>query len=724
VIQDSVAGKKDPPEPNPKEEPGLGPEIAPKKTSHRPSSGEPKARTNRHPLHGSPTLFGVIPTLGIGGPLAILALIFPSVFGGVLVLFRRWLAFLTVISVVCLALLLQTVFYQWLRGTWWASDNSLWYILMGATFLGALWAWGRYLGLASDPATPSPGRAESIVLCIMSLSCLAIVALYYFFTDLSARDVGWSLLVTFSLGIWLATLYKTYRSFVEHRATAARPSFPDDRVSAVPYQASGEDRRLAPGLSIEGLMLWGAMIGFIFFAIQRGTGADTGGQAIAGESKPGDGVLHPAEFVGEVWQFTAPEDGAFVSTSVLHGDYVLIAARNAVGDGKIYCLSKQPKKTEAKKDSPITQALRRTPELVAEFDDGSIKQPYSSPCIADNRLYIGEGFHNDKNCKLYCIDLKNLANADPKKRTLEKAWTFQTPGQVESSPAVANGKVYFGAGNNAFHCIDAVMKDKEHWRFPPKDYNGRLLRFCGGPTVAGKRVFIGTGVDRDQPDDPGERALFCLDADSDKQIWKVPVDLPSWAAPIVVGPHVYFALGNGDILYDADHPAHKPLAKPAGAVLCLDVEKGEQLWRFDVPNGVLEKPAVDQHQIYFGSRDGYIYCIGRKTGQLRWKTFMHSPVVASPAIAKCSDCDATAAVYALSTAGRLCCLDPATGKELWTFTLELHGAFMMSSPRVEVLPSPEGDHRRIYFAGAIGPGAPLLSGQAVVYCVEDRVKER
>src|SRR6185369_17286727 len=42
--------------------------------------------------HNGGLLFGVIPTLGVGAPLAILALLFPTVFGGVFVLFRQWLA--------------------------------------------------------------------------------------------------------------------------------------------------------------------------------------------------------------------------------------------------------------------------------------------------------------------------------------------------------------------------------------------------------------------------------------------------------------------------------------------------------------------------------------------------------------------------------------------------------------------------------------------------------
>src|SRR5262249_958903 len=160
--------------------------------------------------------------------------------------------------------------------------------------------------------------------------------------------------------------------------------------------------------------------------------------------------------------------------------------------------------------------------------------------------------------------------------------------------------------------------------------------------------------DRDQPKDPGETALLCLDADNGAQMWKVPVDLPAWAAPMVVGERVYFALGNGDLVSDANpkHPHPAQRAEPAGAAPGVEAKAGEKVWRADLPNAVLDKPSVDAHQIYVGCRDGSVYCLDRRTGKQRWRTFMGSPVVAATTLAKCSECGATAAVYAIATAGR------------------------------------------------------------------------
>ncbi len=73
IVVDSLAGKKKPPEPDTKEKPGFGPEV----------EAEKKSQSGERPAVGGP-LFAVIPTVLVGGPLAILAMLFPAVFGGLI----------------------------------------------------------------------------------------------------------------------------------------------------------------------------------------------------------------------------------------------------------------------------------------------------------------------------------------------------------------------------------------------------------------------------------------------------------------------------------------------------------------------------------------------------------------------------------------------------------------------------------------------------------------
>ncbi len=248
--------------------------------------------------------------------------------------------------------------------------------------------------------------------------------------------------------------------------------------------------------------------------------------------------------------------------------------------------------------------------------------------------------------------------------------------------------------------------------YPPKEYKGRLLRCGSSPAVVGNRVYAGSAVDRNQKDDRGETAIFCLDADTGAIHWKHPVPLPAWAGPVVSDGRVYYALGNGDVIADAENE------KPAGVLLCVDMVSGKEQWRYDVPNGIIDKPAVDAQSVYFGCRDGYVYCLTRHDGKLRWKAFMEAPVVASPVIARCPGYAQTAHVFAVSTAGKVACLNPTTGDAHWTLALTDKDAHFSATPTVLVTRTDGGDRRQLYVAGSIG-GVP---GRPVVYCLEDFVR--
>src|SRR5262249_21186318 len=148
------------PDLDPKEPPGFGPEV--------PAPGKPaapaKGVTGPAPQGGG--LFAVIPTLGLGGPLAILALLFPSIFGGALLFLRRWLVLLTVASVNSTLFFLYAWSPRWLQGTWLARPLPLWYVLTLVTLAGTFWAWRRHVrSLGSAPAE-GPRRSEQIILAI------------------------------------------------------------------------------------------------------------------------------------------------------------------------------------------------------------------------------------------------------------------------------------------------------------------------------------------------------------------------------------------------------------------------------------------------------------------------------------------------------------------------------------------------------------------------------
>ena len=90
TVEDALAKKAKPPEPDEKEKPGYGPPVEKKKGDEKPPGRAAALR---------PALFAVIPSFVLVGPLAIVAALFPGVFARMAVGMKRWRAFLVVASI-------------------------------------------------------------------------------------------------------------------------------------------------------------------------------------------------------------------------------------------------------------------------------------------------------------------------------------------------------------------------------------------------------------------------------------------------------------------------------------------------------------------------------------------------------------------------------------------------------------------------------------------------
>lgn len=60
------------------------------------------------------------------------------------------------------------------------------------------------------------------------------------------------------------------------------------------------------------------------------------------------------------------------------------------------------------------------------------------------------------------------------------------------------------------------------------------------------------------------------------------------------------------------------------SVHCLDAQSGEELWHYTVGGPVRFPPAIAKGMLYFGSDDGYLYCLSLARRELAWK-FKPSP---------------------------------------------------------------------------------------------------
>ena len=269
-----------------------------------------------------------------------------------------------------------------------------------------------------------------------------------------------------------------------------------------------------------------------------------------------------------------------------------------------------------------------------------------------------------------------------------------TNSHVESSPCVAGGCVFFGAGDDGIYCLDAVSGVKV-WQAP------QAVHVDSSPFVAGDRLYVGAGVSRRYH----EPAIFCLDSHTGKTLWRQATDLPAWGSPTVAGSQAFFGLGNGRLVRGPGRAE-----RAAGALLCVDAVSGKTIWRFDAGDAVFARPAVDNARVYFGARDGCCYAVGRDDGRLCWKQPLSSPVMTRPALVFDS-------LYVAASAGQIARLDAASGRILWIFDL---AGYSQSSPRLLASPLafslPNGTRRRIYVAAEL---QNPVSSAALLLCLEE-----
>ena len=408
VLKDHADGKGKLPALDEKEKPGLGPEYEKKKDAEKSSL--------RMPAGAGGPLFGVIPTLGVGAPLAILAILFPTVFGGVFVLFRQWLAFITAISFNSTLVLLAAWLGPKYRGEWWSSDSALWIVMTAITFACLVWAWRRHLDALAAGDAEAPRKTELLILAIMTASCAGTVAVLWFTTKkISWADAGWTLTVVLTISVLAGTCYRIYQAVKSPRLFGSPP------------------------LTTEGIILGAMALGQVAFV-----------PAIFGMAVNAQGNVSGAVIEAWAFQIDPRLKGTYASNAVIDGDDVYAAFSGTNGYATVFRLDR---KTGHKKW-----------EFFGKDDD--LRQMISTPCLADGKLFFGEGFHYDKNCNVYCVDAEKG----------EEVWRFKTAGQTESSPTVVNGKVYIGAGNDGLYCLDAKDGSKV-WHYPDGITQERIAAF-------------------------------------------------------------------------------------------------------------------------------------------------------------------------------------------------------------------------------------------------------
>lgn len=227
------------------------------------------------------------------------------------------------------------------------------------------------------------------------------------------------------------------------------------------------------------------------------------------------------------------------------------------------------------------------------------------------------------------FEAKNLHGYPPAAQTMPDAWDLFT-----SSPAVANGKVYFGSGDGNVYAVDAATGVLQ-WKFPTKDV------VHASPAVVGNTVYVGSW----------DSYLYAIDAESGQARWSFktgedPVthnQVGFQSSPAVVDGTVY--VGCRD--------AH---------VYAIDAATGRKKWDYPTSKSwVIGTPAVRDGLVYAGTSDtARFMALDARTGRLRFSYGAKGFIFSSPAVA--GDL-----VYFGDHAGSLHAVDARSGKPVATF---------------------------------------------------------
>ncbi|GEM_PF-339108 len=215
--------------------------------------------------------------------------------------------------------------------------------------------------------------------------------------------------------------------------------------------------------------------------------------------------------------------------------------------------------------------------------------------------------------------------------TITNVWNFSTGGRVASSPAVANGIVYFGSwDNNRTYAVNA-SSGALIWNVTGTGTN----TFISSPAIVSNIVYIGSA----------DKHLYAFNASTGAKIWNFTtngnIDMSS---PAIANNIVYI----GDV---------------GNKFYAVNASNGSQIWNFTPSDRIDSSPAIYNGLVYVGSRDGNLYALNASTGGQKWLFKSFGSIPYSPAVAN-------DIVYVASNDNKTYAINATTGTHIWNYTID------------------------------------------------------
>ncbi|MFO8050442.1 MAG: PQQ-binding-like beta-propeller repeat protein, partial [Thermoplasmatota archaeon] len=145
---------------------------------------------------------------------------------------------------------------------------------------------------------------------------------------------------------------------------------------------------------------------------------------------------------------------------------------------------------------------------------------------------------------------------------------------IPSSPALYQGRVYFGAYDSTFYCLDAGTGERIWNTTMGSDVHS-------SPSVSQDRVLVGCN----------DGLLYCLNRNNGSIIWNLDLGPdPLESSPVISGDRIAVTYTHG--------------------LVVVSLDEGGILHSFLLGNSAEVSPSVNSGRILFGDNDGYLRCVG------------------------------------------------------------------------------------------------------------------
>jgi outer membrane protein assembly factor BamB len=174
-------------------------------------------------------------------------------------------------------------------------------------------------------------------------------------------------------------------------------------------------------------------------------------------------------------------------------------------------------------------------------------------------------------------------------------------GDIEATPLLLDGKLFFGNTSGIFFCIDKINGEFD-WRFRLPD-NTKRKGIRSAATTSDSLVIFGAE----------DGTIYALDARYGTERWSYRTHAPIFASPAVKDGTVYF--GNME-----------------GNFFALNTKDGKPLWQFSTGASIFATASFAGSLVLIGTTGGMMYALRTNDGSMAWSNELNSVINSSAVV--------------------------------------------------------------------------------------------